>query len=99
MKGTRLEAIDISDRLATDFYRNSSFVVLVVWLGVTAHPQCGMACPSADRGLRLRLASTLLDPRLRRRVWRCLHPAHPGYGHSRPTGLGAVALAERICRG
>ncbi len=31
------------------------------------------------------------------RVWRCLHPAHPGHGHSRPTGLGAVALAERIC--
>jgi hypothetical protein len=24
------------------------------------------------------------------RLWRCLHPAHPGHGHSRPTGLGAV---------
>ena len=59
--------------------------------------ECGMACPSADRGLRLGRASTLLDPRPRRRVWRCLHSAHPGHGHSRPTGLGAVALAERIC--
>jgi hypothetical protein len=28
-----------------------------------------------------------------RRVWRCLHPAHSGRRHSRPTGLGAVALA------
>jgi hypothetical protein len=42
--------------------------------------QCVMACPSADRGLRVGRASTLLDPRPRRRVWRCLHPAHPGHG-------------------
>jgi hypothetical protein len=26
-----------------------------------------------------------------------LHPAHLGHGHSRPTGLGAVALAEGVC--
>jgi hypothetical protein len=44
--------------------------------------------PSADRGLRLGRASTL-DPRPRRRVWRCLHPAHPSHGDSRPIGLGA----------
>jgi hypothetical protein len=30
-------------------------------------------------------------------IWRCLHPAHPGHGHSRPAGLDAIALAERIC--
>jgi hypothetical protein len=65
--------------------------------GCYSPSQCGMACPSAELGLRLGRASTLLDPRPRRRVWRCLHPAHPGHGHSRPTGLGAVALAERIC--
>jgi hypothetical protein len=53
--------------------------------------------PSADRGLRLGRASTLLDPRPRRHIWRCLHPAHPGHGHSRPAGLDAIALAERIC--
>jgi hypothetical protein len=29
------------------------------------------------------------------RVWLGLHPAHPGHGHSRPTGLGAVALVEQ----
>jgi hypothetical protein len=52
--------------------------------------QCGMACPSADRGLRLGRTSTLLDPRPRRRVWRCLHPAHLGHGHSRPPGLGSI---------
>ena len=46
--------------------------------GCDSPSQCGMACPSADRGLRLGRASTLLDPRSRRRVWRCLHPAHPG---------------------
>jgi hypothetical protein len=64
--------------------------------GCDSPSQCGMACPSADRGLRPGRASTLLDPRPRGRVWHCLHPAHPGHGHSRPTGLGAVALAERI---
>jgi hypothetical protein len=50
----------------------------LLWLGVTS--QCGSACPSADRGLRLGRASTLLDPRPRRRVWRCLHPTHPAMG-------------------
>jgi hypothetical protein len=58
--------------------------------------QCGMACPSADRGLPLGRASTLLDPRPRRCVWRCLHPAHPGHGHSRPPGLGAVANVAKM---
>jgi len=67
----------------------------LLWLGVTAHPNAEW--PSADRGLWLGRASTPLDPRPRRRVWRGLHPAHPGHGHLRPTGLGAVALAERIC--
>jgi hypothetical protein len=64
--------------------------------GCDSPSQCGMACPSADRCLRLGRASTLLDPRPRRRVWRCLDPAHPGQRHSRPTGLGALALAEWI---
>ena len=69
----------------------------LLWLGVTAPSQCGMACPPDDRGLGLGRASTLLGPRPRRRVWRCLHPAHPGHGiRDRPVS-GAVALAERIC--
>jgi hypothetical protein len=42
--------------------------------------QCRMACPSADRGLGVGRASTRLDPRPRRRLWRCLHPAHPAMG-------------------
>src|SRR5262249_41751597 len=65
----------------------------LLWLGVTARPNAESFCPSADRGLRLGRASTLLDPRPR--VWRCVHTAHPGHGHSRPTGLSAVAL---VCR-
>jgi hypothetical protein len=64
----------------------------LLWLGVTAHPNAEMTCPSADRGLRLGQASTLLDPRPRRRVWRCLHPAHPVHGHSRPTGRDGNVL-------
>jgi hypothetical protein len=62
--------------------------------GCDSPSQCGMACPSADPRLRVGRASTLRDPRPRRRVWRCLHPSHSGHGHSRPTGRGAVALAE-----
>jgi hypothetical protein len=65
--------------------RAASFVA-----GCDSPSQCGMACPSADRGLRLGRASTLLDPGPR--VWRCLYPAHPGHGHSRPTGLGGNVL-------
>ena len=58
----------------------------LLWLGVTAHPNAEWL--ARDRGLWLGRASALLDPRPRRRVWRCLHPAHPGHGHSRPTRLG-----------
>jgi hypothetical protein len=65
--------------------------------GCDSPSQCGMACPSTDRGLRLGRAFTIVDPRPRRRVWRCLHPAHPGHGHSRPTGLGVIGSIQREC--
>jgi hypothetical protein len=69
---------------------------------VRSSPISGRATPSICSSLSFRQgqgrASTLLDPRPR--VWRCLHPAHPGHGHSRPTGLGAVTwqngYAERL---
>jgi hypothetical protein len=82
----------ISFGLCMDFSSCGSHTASVA--GCDSPSQCGMPCPSADRALRLGRASTLLDPRPRRRVWRSLHPAHPGHGHSRPTGLGGYA--ERV---
>jgi hypothetical protein len=57
-----------------------------------------MACASADRGLRLRRAPRYLIRDRDGAYGAAFISAHPGHGHSRTTGLGAVALAERICR-
>jgi hypothetical protein len=69
----------------------------LLWLGVTAHPNAEWLARQLTEACGWDEPPRLLDPRPRRRVWHCLHPAHPGDGHSRPTSLGAVALAERIC--
>jgi hypothetical protein len=65
----------------------------LLWLSVTAHPNGEGARPLTEA------CGWNEPPRylIRDRdgdVWRCLRPAHPGHGHSRPTGLGAVALAD-----
>jgi hypothetical protein len=66
----------------------------LLWLGVTAHPNGEwLARPLSeargwDEPPRYLIRDRDGD------VWRCLRPAHPGHGHSRPTGRGAVALAD-----
>jgi hypothetical protein len=71
----------------------------VLWLGATAHPnaewlarQLTEAC-GWDEPPRHLIRDGAYGAAFIRRVRRCLHPAHPGHGHSRPTDLGAVALA------
>jgi hypothetical protein len=67
----------------------------LLWLGCDSPSHCGMACPSADRGLRLGRASTLLDPRPR--GWRCLSSGASGPWAFATGESRRVALAERIC--
>jgi hypothetical protein len=69
----------------------------LLWLGVTAHPnaewlarQLTEACGWDERPRHLiRDRDGAYCAAFIRRI--------PGHGHSRPTGFGAVALAERIC--
>ena len=49
-----------------------------------------------DRSVRLEGAAALSYSRSRLRLWRGVRSAYQGYRHSRPTDLGALALAERI---
>ena len=51
---------------------------------------------ATDRSVRLEGNATISHPRSRSRLWRGLHSACWGDGHSRPTDLGALAMAERI---
>ena len=51
---------------------------------------------ATDRSLRLEGNAAISRPRPRFRLWRSLHSACWSDGHSRPTDLGALALAERI---
>jgi len=51
---------------------------------------------ASDRSVRLEGTAAISHPRPRFCLWRGLHTAYQGYGHSRPTDLGAVAMAERI---
>jgi hypothetical protein len=51
---------------------------------------------ATDRSVRLEGNAAISHPRSRSRLWRGLHSACWGDGHSRPTDLGALAMAERI---
>ena len=67
----------------------------LLWLGVTAHPNAEWLARQLTEACGWDEPPRYL---IRDRDGAYgLHPAHPGHGHSRPTGLGAVALAERIC--
>jgi hypothetical protein len=67
----------------------------LLWLGVTAHPNAQWLARQLTEACGWDEPPGYLI-RDRDGALRCLHPAHPGHGHSRPTGLGVVALAERI---
>ena len=67
----------------------------LLWLGVTAHPSAqGRA--AIDRSVRLEGPTAIPYSRPRLCLWGRLHSACWGYGHSRPTGLSALAMAERV---
>jgi hypothetical protein len=52
---------------------------------------------ATDRSLWLEGNAAISHPRPRLRLWRGVHSARWSHGHSRPTNLGALALAERTC--
>ena len=55
-----------------------------------------MGRTAIDRSVRLEGRTAIPYSRPRLCLWGRLHSACWGYGHSRPTGLGALAMAERI---
>src|SRR6516162_2920009 len=55
-----------------------------------------MGRTAIDRSIRLEGRTAIPYSRPRFCLWGRLHSACWGYGHSRPTGLGALAMAERI---
>ncbi len=57
-----------------------------------------MACPAADRGIRVATGAAIYHSRSGSRLWRCLCPPASSDGHTRSTDRTTITMAEWMCR-